>query len=179
MIVLIYFYHSEKISPLELSGSFFGEHQFPTQLPGRLIKQEAPGSGRKTLFLDFHYLTRDFLPESLSSVFNFNVLILPKPQNSHLNLDTDVAFVEKLELGGNKALVPLGERVVYCNNEKETLIMECYRELMGRNPKVKRKELWEAVVSASDETMNDKMFDLILRQFCYTQGANWLPKPKP
>jgi len=99
-----------------------------------------------------------------------------------LNLDGDLKLTDQLSLGANRALVKCGDRIAYCNNEKEIALITAYRQqLMGsQTQKVKRKELLAAVIAMCEEkeTITEKMFDLYLRQFCYTSGQSWLLKPK-
>ena len=67
----------------------------------------------------------------------------------------------------------------FSENEFERTVLLEYRNFISISSerKVKRADLW-AVVEKGLVPIGRKMFDEILRRFCYAQGQHWALKPK-
>ena len=66
---------------------------------------------------------------------------------------------------------------IFSESKRERYVLSEYRRLFSAERKVKRAELW-ARVEMSEEPISKKMFDEILRRFCFSQGQHWALKPK-
>lgn len=67
----------------------------------------------------------------------------------------------------------------FSENEYERKVLLEYRNFISISSerKVKRADLW-AVIEKGLVPIGRKIFDEILRRFCYAQGQHWALKPK-
>lgn len=121
------------------------------------------------------------LVNRIVSYFEKNFVSIETVKSISTNLGVQIDNYEWPELPSGKRLLYLEDRIAYCQNAREILIIQLYRDFLKTNKKVKKQELFEAVrAREGDEGSNltEKLFGALLQKFSYAQGPYWHPKPK-